>query len=257
MPLNRVWIPSPNYSSRSGAKVRLIVLHTAEGATTYQSLGNYFSNASSQVSSHVGIDDTPNTVGEYVRRDMKAWTAANANPVAVQAEICAFARWDTATWHQHPNMLQTVAAWMREEANNYKIPLVRLTSAQAQSNGVGVCRHMDLGTWGGNHSDPGNGFPIDEVIAMAGGSITPQPPTNTPAIAPAFPGTLLVNFTSGHGTAQWQQQMKNRGWTITVDDMYGSQSTNVCRQFQAEKGLTVDGIVGPITWDAAWTAPVT
>lgn len=255
MPLNRISIPSPNYSSRSGAKVRLIVLHTAEGSTTYQSLGNYFANPSSQVSSHTGIDDTPNTVGEYVRRDMKAWTAANANPVAVQAEMCAFARWDTAEWHRHPNMLQTVAAWMREEADYFKIPLIRLTPTQAQSNGVGVCRHMDLGTWGGNHSDPGDNFPLDEVIAMAGGSITPAPPTNT--IAPAFPGTLLKNYTQGHGTAQWQTQMHARGWSIMIDDKYGNQSETICRQFQAEKGLQVDGIVGPITWDATWTAPVT
>jgi peptidoglycan hydrolase-like protein with peptidoglycan-binding domain len=29
------------------------------------------------------------------------------------------------------------------------------------------------------------------------------------------------------------------------------------RAFQAEKGLTVDGLVGLGTWNAAWTAPVT
>ena len=41
-PLKRVWIPSPNYSSRGGAGVRLIVIHTAEGARTIESLGSYF-----------------------------------------------------------------------------------------------------------------------------------------------------------------------------------------------------------------------
>ena len=47
--LRRVWIPSPNYSSRGGTAVRLIVVHTAEGATTYQSLGSFFANPSSGV----------------------------------------------------------------------------------------------------------------------------------------------------------------------------------------------------------------
>lgn len=55
----------------------------------------------------------------------------------------------------------------------------------------------------------------------------------------------------------WQQRMADRGWTITPDGWYGSASEAVCRQFQAEKNLTPDGVVGPLTWDAAWTAPVT
>jgi murein L,D-transpeptidase YcbB/YkuD len=68
---------------------------------------------------------------------------------------------------------------------------------------------------------------------------------------------MLVNFTQGHGTATWQQQMANRGWALAVDDLYGGESEQVCRQFQSEKGLDADGVVGPLTWDATWTAPVT
>lgn len=78
-----------------------------------------------------------------------------------------------------------------------------------------------------------------------------------PADHPAFPGTLLRNRTEGHGTRTWQQRMHVRGWAIAVDDIFGPQSERVCRAFQAEKRLDVDGIVGPITWAAAWTAPLT
>src|SRR3954453_17713087 len=56
---------------------------------------------------------------------------------------------------------------------------------------------------------------------------------------------------------KWQQKMKDRGWSIGVDGCFGPESENVCRQFQAEKGLSVDGDVGPKTWDATWNAPVT
>ena len=91
MALKRKWIASPNYSGRGGAAVRLIVIHTAEGATTIESLGNFFASKSSGVSSHVGADDKANTVGEYVKRGNKAWTQANANPVAVSCEACGFA----------------------------------------------------------------------------------------------------------------------------------------------------------------------
>src|SRR4051794_30278635 len=55
----------------------------------------------------------------------------------------------------------------------------------------------------------------------------------------------------------WQDKMRDRGWSLSVDGCFGPESETVCRQFQDEKGLTVDGDVGPKTWDATWTAPVT
>jgi peptidoglycan hydrolase-like protein with peptidoglycan-binding domain len=42
-----------------------------------------------------------------------------------------------------------------------------------------------------------------------------------------------------------------------VDDQFGPESARVCRSFQQEKGLGVDGVVGPETWAAAWTTPIT
>jgi N-acetylmuramoyl-L-alanine amidase-like protein len=162
-------IPSPNYSSRGGATVRLIVLHTAEGARTIEELGNFFASSSSGVSSHVGIDDKAGVIGEYVKRPQKAWTAASANPVAVQAELCAFAAWTTAEWDKHPNMLSNTAKWIAEEAAYFSIPITKLTASQAQGSGRGVCQHNDLGSWGGGHWDCGSGFPMDRVLDMAKG----------------------------------------------------------------------------------------
>src|SRR5215469_538032 len=131
--LTRVWIPSPNYSSRGGASVRLIVLHTAEGARTIESLGGYFQGNVS-ASSHTGADDKVNTVGEYVKRGNKAWTCAEFNPVAVQIELCAFASWSTDEWHRHPNMLDNCAKWIAEEAAHYGIPITALSASEAQGS---------------------------------------------------------------------------------------------------------------------------
>jgi len=168
-PLRRRAFPSPNYSSRSGATVRLIIVHSAEGARTIEELGSFFANPASGVSSHVGVDDKDGVIGEYVRRDWKAWTAANANPVGVQVELCAFAKWSRDEWNRHPNMLRNCARWIAEEAAHFGIPVVKLTAAQAQGSGRGVCQHRDLGSWGGGHTDAGDGFPIDDVLAMAKG----------------------------------------------------------------------------------------
>jgi N-acetylmuramoyl-L-alanine amidase len=182
MTLNRVWLPCPNYSSRGGQKVRLVVVHTTEGASSYQNLSAFFNGTagtSNPTSSHVGIDDTPNTVGEYVSRPNKAWTQGNANPVAVGAELCAFAKWDRATWQSHPTMLSNTAQWISEECANFGIPKVKLTAAQAQGGSAGVCGHMDLGAWGGGHSDPGTSFPWD--LVLSGSTPTPTPPSPQPS----------------------------------------------------------------------------
>lgn len=102
----------------------------------------------------------------------------------------------------------------------------------------------------------------------------PQPkPAGKPAAttAPAFPlpsswyfgpkeGPIQsVSGFYGHGgdLKRWQQRMKDRGWILAVDGRYGPETAEVARAFQREKGLTVDGLIGPQTWAAAWTAPVT
>jgi len=168
MSLKRKWIPSPNYSSRGGASIRLLVVHTAEGATTIESLGNFFKNPSAQVSSQVGIDDKAGVIGEYVKRGSKAWTQADFNPVADSVELCGFAKWSTSEWKsKHATMLDNLARWLAEESKATGVPLVRLNASQAQGSGRGVCGHVDLGARGGSHHDPGAGFPWSDVIAAA------------------------------------------------------------------------------------------
>jgi hypothetical protein len=175
--LNRLWMPSPNYSSRGGSGVRLIVIHTAEGALTIESLAAWFANPSAGVSSHTGIDDTPGTVGEYVVAAQKSWCAANANPYAIQTELCGFAAWTAGDWDAHPVMLENCAQWIAEESARFGIPVRRLSEAQAAAGERGVCDHAALGYAGNDHWDVGSSFPWSRVLERAGGGGSgPAPP---------------------------------------------------------------------------------
>lgn len=167
MALQRVWMPSPSRGGTRGT-TRILVVHTAEGARDFRSLGNFFANRNNAVSSHTGIDNTPGVVGEYVEPNGVAWTQASFNGVASATELCAFAAWDRATWLANDQMLRNCGQWIAEECARYHIPLVKLNGQQAQGGGRGVCGHVELGAGGGGHWDPGPGFPWDIVMSYAG-----------------------------------------------------------------------------------------
>lgn len=146
----------------------------------------------------------------------------------------------------------------------------------------------DLGSWGADGKDGASTQAATKDLQRRGGLTQDGifgPSTNSYADKllnqghPVFPlpsgryfgpeGGPVESVSGHHGYAadlkRWQQRMKDRGWAITPDGLYGfqgststdTQTGSIAKQFQAEKGLTVDGLIGPSTWDAAWTAPVT
>lgn len=179
MALGRVWIPSPNYSS-SRPHNQILVVHTSEGATTFRNLGNYLAQASSEVSYHVGFDNTTrDEIGEYVKPDRKSWSAHSANSYGEHGCCCtpsgAANGWSRDDWLARPLMLDACGAWLREEGARYGIPLVKINGDQIAAGVKGVCMHKDCvdAGLGGNHTDCGPHFPWDVVL---GDTPKPQPP---------------------------------------------------------------------------------
>jgi peptidoglycan hydrolase-like protein with peptidoglycan-binding domain len=100
----------------------------------------------------------------------------------------------------------------------------------------------DFGQWRIAASEPPFPFPPGDVIGTAG----PDPHRHS--------GATAAERTA---IATWQAQMQHRGWALPPTGVYTRQSERICRAFQTEKGLVVDGLVGPVTWGAAWEAPIT
>ncbi|SFP73475.1 Putative peptidoglycan binding domain-containing protein [Amycolatopsis arida] len=74
------------------------------------------------------------------------------------------------------------------------------------------------------------------------------------AAVPPWPGIYLKYppITRHSSVTTWQEQMRTRGYSLTVDGAYGEESKAICVRFQRSKGLAADGIVGQDTWDASW-----
>jgi hypothetical protein len=123
----------------------------------------------------------------------------------------------------------------------------------------------------GSENKPHSAFkatacPGDEIRAfiptLSGGESVPstskpspaQPPAQT-SQAPAFPGIMRRGH-KGNNVSRFQQRLKDRGWSIVVDGDFGPKTELIVKQFQKEKNLTADGIVGPITWGQFWNAPI-
>ncbi|MDB1089995.1 peptidoglycan-binding domain-containing protein, partial [Streptomyces sp. ACA25] len=74
--------------------------------------------------------------------------------------------------------------------------------------------------------------------------------------APPWPGVYFrqppVFRHASVGT--WQSRMNSaHGFSLAVDSSYGPASESACRTFQRRRGLSVDGIVGPDTWNATFS----
>ncbi len=86
--------------------------------------------------------------------------------------------------------------------------------------------------------------------------IVVTPPPRPAANEPPFPGYCSLG-SHDEATRQAQQRLVDRGWHLAVDSDFGPETARVVLAFQSQKGLAPDGIVGPITWQALWTAPIT
>ena len=197
-------ISSPNRSARGSTPVRLVVIHTAEGALDVTALGNYFSQSAVQVSSHVGIDDHGQE--QYVPYTEAAWTVRSANAISDNAELCGFAAWTRQQWlTDHHPMLVNTAGWIRERCAARNIPLVKLTPAQVGAGQAGVCGHIDwtLGAHDGTHTDPGPGFPWDVVMQLAGAPApSPSEDDLTPDQADQL-ALLVTQLVTGPDAKAW------------------------------------------------------
>ena len=95
---------------------------------------------------------------------------------------------------------------------------------------------------------PGPPFP-PRATPLAYGPVAPTAP-------PPGPRVVLGLGSAGPDVLEWQRQLTRRHWHLAADGVFGPQSQRVARQFQAIKGLRVDGLVGRATWAAAWLRPV-
>ena len=79
----------------------------------------------------------------------------------------------------------------------------------------------------------------------------PAPAPVIPAAVGAWPNTMFTTALSHQKRADvlnWQKKMRKLGFKVKTDGVYGQQSADAARFYQATHHLQQDGVVGPQTW---------
>ncbi|MGA9382109.1 MAG: peptidoglycan-binding domain-containing protein [Phormidium sp.] len=62
--------------------------------------------------------------------------------------------------------------------------------------------------------------------------------------------TIIGPGSKGKDVVYLQQLLNKKGYSLKVDGDFGKRTEEAVKNFQKRRGLKVDGIVGPATWNA-------
>ena len=243
------WLPSPNFSSRNGAKVDLIVCHDCEGS--YAGSISWFGMAKSQVSAHIVLRDDGKEATQMVAFGNNAWHACAFNRRSIGVEMAGYSakgfadpEWTAAA---------SIVAWLLKKNG--------IPARWAQRGvGAGFCSHYDLGAAGGGHNDPTTDSRVwaafvGRVMGAYALDMADTWPVAGNVLPPALP--LPPNPTPDdrhdeqEGSISWIQMRLNAVGAarpvLTVDGLEGIRTERAIAAFQGMRGLYKDGIAGPDT----------
>ena len=246
------WTPSPNYSSRAGNRVRLIVVHDCEGS--YAGSVGWFTQSRSQVSAHIVLSEDGARATQMVAWANKAWHACNFNPFSDGIEAAGFAAKGLGApeWLALANI---VAFRLHENG-------IPCRSAENGTIGAGFCQHADLGAAGGGHHDITSdrdvwlhfvGLVTDGLRASHARRLAARLPLGSRARSrrPISHRASDPRHDLPYGSIEWIQNALNAPniphTPLTVDGLDGKRTRSAIVDFQERHRLFIDGEAGKDT----------
>lgn len=174
-PHHTVHLLDRNFSSRLGAPIQAVAVHSTESSDVKASwddlhgVRNWFNNSASQASSHLGIDGDGH-VEKWVKDVDKAWTILELNNRTLNIEFVGRAAQPRSDWEKA--QIHAGAQWAAWWCVHHGIPVQRGQVKNVHGYPVivekGIITHHDLTRAGfGTHTDPGPNFPIGRFIDLA------------------------------------------------------------------------------------------
>lgn len=214
-----IWTASPNFNSRSGAAVELVVIHTCEG--TYSGCWGWLANGASGVSAHYVVNDAGTEVRQLVDENDRAWhisanydcannsnqecglNGKSGNTISVGIEHAGYA--SQSSWN---------AGLISRSAE--------LTCGITQRHGIPrdsyhVVGHGQLQPW--NRTDPGANWPwtsyLDQVRAECGDGAPPS--GGTPAGSAPTGSQFVIDSNNGANQTDWFEVEVSASWWASAN----------------------------------------
>jgi len=177
------FIQAKFYTPVGGRRIIWLVLHDMQAPNkggTAAAVANYFATMdvprSGGASAHECIDN--GTVIQCVQDGDVAWAAPGANSLGYHFEMTGYAAQATNEWldpYGH-DMLAIASGRVRAKADEKGIPMVFRRAPDLTAGLPGITTHFECSkAFGGDHWDPGPGFPIDYFISLVLGQPAPVP----------------------------------------------------------------------------------
>ncbi|MFN0088688.1 MAG: N-acetylmuramoyl-L-alanine amidase, partial [Acidimicrobiales bacterium] len=232
---------SPNVSPGRRGPILWVVLHTMEvaydtptGAARWAA--RWFADPQSGVSGHCCVDRTD--LITCVDDTDTAWAARSTGNVhGLHLEFAGFAAEGRDTWLGRRSMLRLGAVWLADRCRRHGLPLSPLGPAELAVRAAGVTTHAAVSEAfrESEHTDPGAGFPVDELLRLAALAQGP------------WPGRVLRSRSPrlvGDDVGMVQARLVLLGYDPGVaDGVFGAATAAAAQAFQQSRGLVADGAV--------------
>ncbi len=283
-----IWNPaaSCNYSSRGGASISAVTIHTVQGS--YAGCISWFKNCNAQVSAHYVIRSSDGQITQMVRESNKAWHVGNSNPYTIGIEHEGYV---TNASYYTIAMYNSSAALVRDICSSHGISRKREayfpwsgTTYYNQSSIPGACvkikghQHFPNQT----HNDPGPNWDWDYYYKKINNNTSPTTYTAASGtlydsggasgnygndehkiwvVKPTGANSVTLNFTSFETENTWDYLYIYDGDDIfaprigiyTGNNSPGTVTSTggaITVEFRSECATTKSG------WNANWTADI-
>lgn len=247
------FIQASHFQPANRDQVDWIVVHTMEIQRTGSAAldcARDFATTTDARSAHYCIDS--GTIIHCVQEKDIAY-AAPPNAPGMHLEHAGFASLSAEEWQDDYStaMLRLSAQLAASIALRFAVPVVWLSSQDLLDGKRGLTSHANISDayHRSTHQDPGPNFPHDDYVRMVQAAIdliVGVPSGVTPDVTSRIL-RLAQPHMAGTDVQEVQEALVKRGHPIAVDGDYGLATQRAVKALQRAKGLSPDGVVGPLT----------